>query len=116
MLTKVAIRAASGVDLDVSEFLNNAQSYLGEELANRVPDDDAIEKILDGRAVPVVEARLQPLVGKAYEELKLFMEDHKYQDMTRYVHFDKVMELVDGDNGQVWVSKVNAHLWKDARK
>lgn len=116
MLAKVAIRAAGRVDLEVSEFLNNAHSYLGEELANRVPDDDAIEKILDGRAVPDVEARLKPLVGKRYEELKLFIEEHRCKDTTRYVHFDELMELIDGDNRQVWVSKVNVQLWENAPK
>ena len=110
---KVAIKAGSGLDLPVSDFLNGAKSYLGEELADRVLDDDAVERALNGSAIE--EGRVTNLVGKAYEELKNFMEMHTCEDTARCTHFDKEMQLVDdGDGGMVWVSNGNVQRWKDA--
>ena len=84
-MAKVAIRAASGLDLPVSEFLDGEKSHLGDELADRIPDDDAIDKALDGTSVPPVEQdKAKELVGKAYEELKQFIEGHECRDCLLY--------------------------------
>ena len=113
VLVKVAIKAGSGLDLPVSDFLNGAKSYLGEELADRVLDDDAVEKVLDGTAPE--EGKVKNLVGKAYEEVKKLMEEHACEDTGRCVHFDQEMQLVDdGDGGKVWLSTGNVQKWKDA--
>lgn len=110
----MAIRAASGLDLPVSEFLNGAKSYLGEEMADRMLDDDAVEKALNGSEVPL-EGEGKMLVGKAYEELWQFIEGHKCKHKDGYIHFDERMQLVDnGNGGKVWVSKENVELWKKA--
>lgn len=113
-LVGVSIKAASGLDLPVSDFINGAKSHIGEELANRVLDDGVIERALGGSAVPVEEGEVKTLVGEAYRELKQFMERHEFKDTRRYVHFDKVMQLVDGrDDGKVWVSNENVQRWEE---
>ena len=110
----MAIKAAGGVDLPVSDFLNGAKSYLGEELADRLPDEDAIERALDGSAVPAEEGKAKTLVGEAYEELKKFMKEQERKVTGSYVHFNTLMQLVDdGDGGKVWVSKENLKLWNE---
>ena len=38
----MAIKAASGLDLPVSDYINGAKSYLGEEVADRVLDDAVV--------------------------------------------------------------------------
>lgn len=65
MLAKVEIKATSGFDLPVSDFLNGAKSYLGEELADRVLDDDTIEHALDGTTGPGRRGEAKTLVGEA---------------------------------------------------
>lgn len=116
MLAKVAIRVASGFDLPVSEFLNGAKSYIGEELADRMLDDKAIERMLRGSTgSEEVTGKVKPLVGKAYMEHKQIMDDHKCEDKDRCVHFEERMQLVgDGCGGKVWVRKENMQPWKDA--
>lgn len=115
MLVKVAIKAASGLDVPMSEFLNGAKSYIGEEVADSVLDDGTIERVLDGSDVPEEEGEVKRLVGKAYEELKTFMEGHDFKDTRNYIHFTNVMQLVDnGDGGKIWVSIANAKLWEEA--
>lgn len=115
VLAKVAIKAASGVDLPVSDFLNGVRSYIGEEMTDRALDDGAIERALDGTTVPGEEGGVKRLVGEAYEELKKFMKEHLRRDAGRYIHFDKLMQLVDdGVGGRVWVSNRNVELWKNA--
>ena len=114
VLAKVAIRAASGLDLPVSDFLNGAKSYLGEEMADRVLNDSVIERALDGTSRPE-EGQVKTLVGEAYEKLKKFMEEQKSKGTGQYVHFDKLMQPVDdGEGGKVWVSNDNVELWKEA--
>ena len=39
---EVAIKAASGLDLPVSDYINGAKSYLGEEVADHVLDDAVV--------------------------------------------------------------------------
>ena len=114
MLAKVAIKAASGVDLPVSDFLNGAKSYLGEEVADRVLDDSVIERALDGTSGPE-EGQVKAVVGGAYEKLKTFIEKHRRRSTGHYVHFDKLMQPVDdGECGKVWVSNANVKLWEKA--
>lgn len=115
VLAKVAIRAASGFDLPLSDFLNGAKSYLGEELADRVLDDDTIEQALDRSTVPGRRGEVKALVGEAYEELHKFMKEHKCENTERCVHFEVLMQLVDdGDGGMVWVSNKNVQHWENA--
>ena len=115
VLAKVAIKATSGLDLPVSDFLNGSKSYLGEELADRMPDDNAVERVLTGKASR--RGRGGKVIGKAYEELKQFIEEHESKYSEHYVHFDRVMQLVDdGDGGKIWVSNKNAQQWKDVHK
>ena len=115
VLANVAIKASSGVDLPVSDFLDGAKSNLGEEVADCLLDEDAIERALDGRAVPAEEGKAKTLVGEAYEELKKFMKEQESNVTESCVHFNKLMQLVDdGDGGQIWVSNENAQRWKDA--
>ena len=114
MLAKVAIKAASGLDLPVSDFLNGAKSYLGEEVSDRALDDSVIERGLDGTSGPA-EGQVKTLVGEAYEKLKKFMEEQKSKGTGQYVHFDKLMQPVDdGEGGKVWLSNDNVDLWEKA--
>lgn len=116
VLAKVAIKTASGLDLPVADFLNGAKSYLGEELADSVLDDRAVEWALDETTIPG-EERIKTLVGEAYEELKRFVEEHKNKGTGQYVHFDELMQPVDGGvDGKVWVSNENVELWKSTHR
>lgn len=115
MLGKVAIKAASGVDLPLSDFLNGTKSYLGEELADRVLDNDIIEQALDETPIPGRGEEAKTIVGEAYEELYKFIKEYTCENPERCVHFEKYMQLVDDrDGGKVWVSKKNVHLWENA--
>lgn len=115
VLAKVAIKATSGLDLPVSEFLNGTKSYLGEELADRMLDDDVVERALSGKWGR--RGRGGKIIDKAYEELKIFIEEHESKSSERYVHFDRVMELADDRDGEkIWVSKKNAQQWKAVNK
>lgn len=67
------------MDFPVSDYLDEVKPYLGEELADRLPDEDAIEQALDGSAVPGEEDKAKKLVGKAYEELKYVHEGAREQ-------------------------------------
>lgn len=115
VLAKVAIKAASGIDLPVSDFLNGAKSYLGDEMTDRVLDEGSIERALDRRTVPV-EGKVKTLVGEAYEELKKFIRGYECKNIEGSIRFDELMQLVDdGKGGQVWVSNENVELWENAR-
>lgn len=85
-----AIKVASGLKLPVSDFLNGAKSYLGEELANRRLDEGGADR----RCVT------KKLVGKAYEELKQLIEEQECKHEKLYVHFTNVMQLVDDGDGE----------------
>lgn len=111
----MAIKATSGLDLPVSDFLNGSKLYLGEELADQMPDDDAVERALTGKSIR--RGRGGKAIGKAYEELKQFIEEHESTYSEHYVHFVRVMQLVDdGDGGKIWVSNKNAQQWKDVHQ
>lgn len=102
----MAIKTTSGLD-PVSDCLSGAKSYLGEELADRMSDDDAIEQAMDYQK----KARLilRRLLAKQVTE------KHECKDNKRCVRFKERMELVDdGGGGKVWVSKENVQAWEDA--
>lgn len=108
------IKAKSGMELPVPDFLNGAKSYLGEKLADHMLNDDVVNKALNGSTI-AVEGEAKKLVGKAYEELKQLIKRHKRNSTGRYVHFDQVMRLVDdGNGGKIWVSKENLQCWEQA--
>lgn len=109
----MAIKAAGGVDLPVSDFINGAKSYLAEELVDHVLDRGAIEQALTGSAAK----EAMELVGEGYQILKSFMEKHKDKGKNEgYVRFDKLMQKVDdGQGGKIWVSKRNARKWNAKR-
>lgn len=112
MLLREIIKAKSGMELPVPDFLNGAKSYLGEKVADRLLNDDVVNKALNGSTI-TAEGEAKTLVGKGYEELKQLIERHKRNATGRYVHFDQVMQLVDdGDGGKIWVSKENLRRWK----
>lgn len=98
----MAIKAESGLNLPVSDFLVGAKSYLGEGLADRIPDDSSIERAVDVSALPV-KSEVKALVGTAYAEFKQFIERHDCKDEEGYDNFNKLMQLVDGVGEMIWV-------------
>lgn len=110
----MAVKAASGCDLPVPDFINGAKSYLAEELADGTLDDHKVEEALKGTAV---EGEVLKLVGEAYENLKTFMDDaQKHTRKKTYVHFNELMQQVDdGAGGKIWVSNENLKEWKATR-
>lgn len=92
----MAIKAAGGVDLPVSDFINGVKSYLKDELVDYALDRDAIEGALIGSAAQEASGRKaekgMELVGEGYEMLKIFMEKHKDKGKKdSYVRFDELM-------------------------
>lgn len=107
-MAKVAFKTAVGLELPISDFLNELKLGLGAELADYVLDEEALSSVLvegmDGEGV-------RHLVDRSYEDLKDFMEKH--DRAGEYVDFRAEMQLVDdGKGGQVWVSNANVDQWK----
>lgn len=107
VIAKVALKTASGLDLPVSDFLNALKEGIGEEVADRALDDDALRRVVLGEedASPGMQATSKA----SYAALVKFMEKGGYDD------FKNEMRLVTdgkGEGGMVWVSNGNVDRWE----
>lgn len=118
VIAKVALKAVSGLDLEVSDFLNAVKEGIGEEVADCALDEEALRRVVLGE--DVAGADIQGASKASYETLKTFMG----QELKRrkkhatpgdgYVDFTNEMKLVpDGKGGMVWVSNGNVQRWLD---
>lgn len=82
VVAKVAFKAASGLALPISEFLNMLKEGIGEELAYRALDEEALSRVLSRCGD---DERIRRLVKGLYDDLKRFMRQHDFR-VNDYVH------------------------------
>ncbi|CBJ26194.1 LRR-GTPase of the ROCO family, putative pseudogene [Ectocarpus siliculosus] len=116
---KVALKAASGLEVDLSHFLKDMQDELVDELVDRILDEDALFRVLSGEED--IDANMQTETMTSYEALKTFMDQEQRErrknarDGDGYVDFRKKMKRVsDGSGGMVWVRNENVQRWLDS--
>ncbi|CAN0432456.1 unnamed protein product [Ectocarpus sp. 12 AP-2014] len=110
VIAKVALRAVSGLDLEVSDFLNAFKDEIGGEIADRL-DEDTLDNVVRGQGIA---AEGMQIVSKAsYEALKMFMEKGQHVDFKN--HMELVEKGKDGIEGKVWVSKKNKQRWLNSQ-
>ncbi|CAM9376460.1 unnamed protein product [Laminaria digitata] len=112
---KVALKAATGLDVEVSGFLNDVKSGVFEELVERSLDEDALLRVVSGEEA--AGADMQRDARASYEEIMHFMEKEQLdrrktaRDGDGYIDFRDSMERVpDG----TWVRNENVQKWKDS--
>lgn len=116
-MAKVALKAVSGLDMDVSPFLNAVKGGIGEAVADRVWDEEVLRQVVLGKEV--ASTSMQVASKESYEALKTFMDEEERRNKDArpggaYVDFRNEMKPVaDEKGGMVWVSNGNAQSWKD---
>lgn len=108
MIAKVALKTVSGLDLPVSDFLNALKEGVGEEVADRAFDDDALRRVVMG--VEGASPDMQCVSQASYAALTKFMERGGYDDFKQ-----EMRPVPDGKGagGMVWVSNGNVHRWEN---
>lgn len=116
---KVALKAAAGLDVDISDFLQAVKDGLVEEVADRTFDEDALLRVVAGEEDAGDE--LQRETRASYEALKKFMdkEENKRRknakDGDGYIDFrEKMRRVRDAKGGMVWVRTENVRKWQDS--
>ncbi|CAM9446096.1 unnamed protein product [Ectocarpus sp. 4 AP-2014] len=114
---KVAIKATSGLDVDLSDFLKDVNDGLVDELVDRTLDEDELRRVVSGEQG--VGTDLQKQTRASYEALTEFvgkLERRKdARDGDGYVDFRENMQrLSDGMGGEVWVRNENVQKWLDS--
>lgn len=114
IVAKVALKAASGLDLQVSEYLNAVQTAIGEELASCSLDNEALHRVMLGD--DDAGAEVQGVSRDSYAALKRFLDKEqrrRKKPKEGYVDFRHSMsQESDGRGGMVWVSKRNVDKWR----
>lgn len=114
---KVAIKATSGLDVDLSDFLKDVNDGLVDELVDRTFDEDKLHRVVSDEED--VGADMQKQTRASYEALTEFMgklERRKdARDGDGYADFREYMQrLSDGRGGGVWVRNENVQKWLDS--
>ncbi|CAN0308780.1 unnamed protein product [Ectocarpus sp. 12 AP-2014] len=119
VMAKVALKATSGLDVDLSDFLEDVKDGLVGELVDRTLDEDALLRVISGEED--VGADMQQDTRASYETLKKFMDKEQVdrlknaRDGDGYVDFrEKMKRVADGMGGEVWVRNENVQQWTDS--
>lgn len=119
MSAKVALRATTGLDVNVSEFLQDVKNGFLEEVADHVFDEEALSRVLSGEED--AGADMQRDMSASYEALKNFMEKEELHRRKNakggdgYTDFrEKMQHESDGKGGRVWVRTENVQKWRDS--
>ncbi|CAN0153198.1 unnamed protein product, partial [Ectocarpus sp. 12 AP-2014] len=98
---KVALKATSALDVDISDFLKTMKDGLVDELADRTLDEDALLRVVKGEED--IGADMQRVTQASYEALKKFMEKAERsrrknaKDGDGYIDFrDRMTRVRDG--------------------
>ncbi|CAM9520201.1 unnamed protein product [Ectocarpus sp. 12 AP-2014] len=117
---KVAVKATSGLDVDLSDFLKDVKDGLVDELVDHTLDEDALLRVLSGDED--ISTDMQTETRASYEALNDFMDKEKLirrkhaRDDDGFVDFrDKMKRVTDGRGGMVWVRNENVQKWLDSR-
>ena len=116
---KVALRTATGVDVETSDFLKAVRDGFVDELIEHCLDEDALVRVRSGQES--AGADVENAMHASYEELKKFMnkEEDKRAKIAGggdgYINFREKMQRVDdGKGGMVWVRTENVQKWRDS--
>ncbi|CAM9338887.1 unnamed protein product [Ectocarpus fasciculatus] len=114
---KVAIKATSGLDVDLSDFLKDVNDGFVDELVDRALDEDELRRVVSGETD--VGTNMQKQTRASYEALTEFMEKLERRKGARdgdgYVDFrDSMQRLLDARGGEVWVRNENVQKWLDS--
>lgn len=126
VIAKLAFKAASGLDLNVSEYLNAFKAGIGEELADGALAEENVQRLVQGAETggdTNIEGDTQRLTRDSYAALWEFMRKEELdrkknaKDGDGYVDFrDEMTHEPDGNGGKVWVSNPNVPAWRDSLK
>ncbi|CAM9739665.1 unnamed protein product [Ectocarpus sp. 4 AP-2014] len=116
---KVALKATSALDVDLSDFLKTMKDGLVDELADRTLDEDALLRVVKGEED--IGDDMQRVTQASYEALKKFMEKEERsrrknaKDGDGYIDFrDRMTPVSDGKGGAVWVRNENEQKWLES--
>ncbi|CAM9921826.1 unnamed protein product [Ectocarpus fasciculatus] len=116
---KVALNAATGLSVDISDFLKDVQDGLVDELVDRTVDEGALLRVVSGEES--VTTGMQRDTSASYEALKKFMDKEGLKrrkdakDGDGYVDFgDEMKRVTDGRGGMVWVRNKNVPKWLES--
>lgn len=116
---KVALKATSGLEVDLSDFLKDVKDGLVDELVDRSLDEEKLLRVVSGEED--VGTDMQQDTRDSYEALKKFMDKEQRdrlknaRDGDGYVEFrEKMKRVADGRGGMVWVRNENVQQWTDS--
>ncbi|CAM9185854.1 unnamed protein product [Ectocarpus sp. 13 AM-2016] len=116
---KLALNATTGLNVDISDFLEDVKDGLVEELVDRTPDEEALLRAVSGNND--IGADLQRNTRASYEALKRLMDKEQTdrvknaRDGDGYIDFkDEMKRVTDGRDGMVWVRNDNVQKWLDS--
>ncbi|CAM9824534.1 unnamed protein product [Ectocarpus fasciculatus] len=115
---KVALKAAGGLDVDVSDFLQGVKDGLVDEIVDGALDEEALFRVVNGEEN--AGANMQRDASASYEVLKEFMEKKldagkSTKGRDGYIDFrEKMQRVSDGRGGMVWVRTENVRKWRDS--
>lgn len=119
MTAKVALKATTGLDVDISDFLKDVKDGLADEIVDRTVDEEALFRVVSGEED--VDAGMQRDTKASYDALKKFMDKEELsrrkdaRDDDGYVDFrDEMKRVPDGKGGTVWVRNRNLQKWLDS--
>ncbi|CAN0126323.1 unnamed protein product [Ectocarpus sp. 12 AP-2014] len=114
---KVAIKATSGLFVDLSDFLKDVNDGLVDELVDGMLDEGELRRVVSGEED--VGTDMQKQTRYSYEALTEFVAKLKRckdaRDGDGYVDFrENMLRLSDGRVGEVWVRNENVQKWLDS--
>ncbi|CAB1106422.1 unnamed protein product [Ectocarpus sp. CCAP 1310/34] len=116
---RVALNATTGLDVNISNFLQDVKDGLVNELVDRTLDEEALLRAVSGD--DDIGAELQRDTRASYEALKKFMDKEQVdrvknaRDGDGYIDFrDEMKRVTDGRGGMVWVRNDNVQKWLDS--
>ncbi|CBN78371.1 LRR-GTPase of the ROCO family, putative pseudogene [Ectocarpus siliculosus] len=108
----VALKATTGVDVDMSHFLKGVKDGLVEEVVDRTLDEDALLRVISSEED--IGAGMQQDARASYEAVKKCMEKEEFSRRKTarrgdgYIDFrDEVTRVTDGRGRMEWVRKRN---------
>lgn len=115
---RVALKAATGLTLDDTVFLEAVSNGLAEELVDRILDEEVLSSFVSGEEVASADMRdMQRDARASYEILKEFMKEKELERRGNagYKDFRESMQRVEDENGGiVWVRNENVQIWRDS--
>ncbi|CAM9749420.1 unnamed protein product [Ectocarpus sp. 4 AP-2014] len=116
---KVALKATTGLDMGMPDFLKDVKNGLVEDVVDRTLNEDALLRVISGEED--VGEDMQQDTRASYEAVKKFMDK---EELSRhktargddgYIDFrDEMTRVNDGRGGMEWVRNKNIQKWLDS--